>query len=68
VSTYDVGLTPTLLAITSGGLRPDPKPLGLLVPEASAITTYYYRTSGGARGSTTDAGSIPAGAVVERVT
>ena len=31
-------------------------------------TTYYYRTSGGARGSTTDAGSIPAGAVVERVT
>ncbi len=31
-------------------------------------TTYYYRTSGGARGSSTDAGSIPAGAVVERVT
>ena len=41
---------------------------GLTVPEASAITTYYYRTSGGTRGSTTDAGSIPAGAVVERVT
>jgi len=31
-------------------------------------TTYYYRTTGGTRGSTTDAGSIPAGAVVERVT
>lgn len=31
-------------------------------------TTYYYRTTGGTRASTTDAGSIPAGAVVERVT
>ena len=30
-------------------------------------TTYYYRTTGGTRGSTTDAGAIPAGAVVERV-
>ena len=36
-------------------------------PAASA-TTYYYRTTGGTRASTTDAGSIPAGAVVERVT
>ena len=33
-----------------------------------AVTTYYYRTTGGTRASTTDAGSIPAGAVVERVT
>lgn len=33
-----------------------------------ATTTYYYRTSGGARGSSTNAGAIPAGAVVERVT
>jgi len=38
------------------------------VPEAGATTTYYYRETGGARGSTTDAGAIPAGAVVERVT
>jgi hypothetical protein len=30
------------------------------------VTTYYYRTSAGARGSTTDLGSIPAGAVIER--
>lgn len=35
---------------------------------AAASTTYYYRTSGGTRASTTDAGAIPAGAVVERVT
>jgi hypothetical protein len=35
---------------------------------SAAVTTYYYRTTGGTRASTTDAGSIPAGAVVERVT
>ena len=29
-------------------------------------TTYYYRTSAGARGSTTDSSAIPAGAVLER--
>ena len=28
--------------------------------------TYYYRTSAGARGSTTDLGAIPALAVIER--
>ena len=28
--------------------------------------TYFYRTSGGARGSTTDLGAIPALAVIER--
>lgn len=67
MSTYDAGLTPTLPAITSGGLRPDPKPLGLIVPEASAITTYYYRLLDGTRSTSTDVGSIPAGAVVERV-
>jgi hypothetical protein len=32
-----------------------------------ATTTYYYRTSGGTRGSTTDASAIPAGAIVERI-
>lgn len=31
-----------------------------------AGTTYYYRTAGGARGSATSAGAIPAGAVVLR--
>ena len=35
---------------------------------AATATTYYYRETGGARASTTDAGTIPAGAVVERVT
>lgn len=34
----------------------------------AASTTYYYRATDGSRGSTTDEGSIPAGAVVERVT
>jgi hypothetical protein len=28
--------------------------------------TYFYRTSGGTRASTTDLGAIPAGAVIER--
>ncbi len=31
-----------------------------------AGTTYYYREAGGARGSATSAGAIPAGAVVLR--
>lgn len=31
-----------------------------------AVTTYFYRTSAGARGSTTDLGAVPAGAVIER--
>jgi hypothetical protein len=31
-----------------------------------AATTYFYRTSGGSRGSTTDLGAVPAGAVIER--
>jgi len=35
-------------------------------PAASA-TTYFYRTTGGTRGSATSAGAIPAGAVVLRV-
>jgi hypothetical protein len=29
-------------------------------------TVYYYRSSAGARGSTTDASAIPVGAVLER--
>lgn len=31
------------------------------------VTTYYYRTTVGTRGSTTDPGTIPVGAVVERI-
>ena len=31
-----------------------------------STVTYYYRTSAGARGSTTDLGAIPALAVIER--
>lgn len=30
-------------------------------------TTYYYRETSGARGSTTNPASIPVGAVVERI-
>jgi hypothetical protein len=30
------------------------------------VTTYFYRASNGTRGSTTDLGAIPAGAVIER--
>jgi hypothetical protein len=32
-----------------------------------AITTYYFRRTDGTRGSATSIGSIPAGAVVERI-
>jgi hypothetical protein len=30
------------------------------------VTTYFYRASNGSRGSTTDLGAVPAGAVIER--
>ena len=70
MSTYTAGLVPPVQAIVAGLYRPIPAPIrGAFAPRVGgAPTTYYYRTSGGARGSTTDAGSIPAGAVVERVT
>ena len=35
---------------------------------AAATTRYHYRTTLGARGSTTSVGAIPVGAVVERRT
>ncbi len=38
----------------------------LLLGSAAAPVTYYYRTSGGTRGSTTDPSAIPVGAVLER--
>lgn len=40
-----------------------PRVLALHGPGA---VTYYYRTTGGTRGSTTAVASIPAGAVIER--
>ena len=39
---------------------------GLTADGGSSTVTYYYRTSAGARGSTTDLGAIPALAVIER--
>jgi hypothetical protein len=70
VSTYTAGLAPPSPSIAPGLYKPIPAPIrGAFAPRVGgSATTYYYRTSGGARGSTTDAGSIPAGAVVERVT
>lgn len=34
---------------------------------APLVTTYYYRTPLGVRGSTTNVGSIPVGSVIERI-
>lgn len=72
MSTYTAGLVPPSPSIAPGLYKPIPAPIrGAFAPRvggSAPSTTYYYRTSGGARGSTTDAGSIPAGAVVERVT
>jgi hypothetical protein len=70
VSTYTAGLAPPSPSIAPGLYKPIPAPIrGAFAPRVGgAATTYYYRTTGGTRASTTDAGSIPAGAVVERVT
>ena len=67
MSDYLAGLVPPAPPLVSGGPRL-PRAPGYPLPSGAAVTTYFYRTSGGARGSTTDAGAIPAGAVVERVT
>lgn len=37
-----------------------------VVALGAGTTTYYYRTTAGARGSTTSVASIPAGATVQR--
>lgn len=63
-TTLDSGATPALAV----GKRWRRTPTTLDGAPSAAVTTYYYRTTGGTRASTTDAGSIPAGAVVERVT
>ncbi len=63
-TTLDSGATPALAV----GKRWRRTPTTLDGAPAASATTYYYRTTGGTRASTTDAGAIPAGAVVERVT
>lgn len=43
-------------------------PVASSIPSMNpSVTTYYYRTTGGTRGSTTSPASIPVGAVVELV-
>ena len=64
ITTLDSGADP-VLGTARRWRRP---PTTLDGAPAASATTYYYRTTGGTRASTTDAGSIPAGAVVERVT
>ena len=64
------------MAVLDAFVVPDPTPVfaakrgvprnGWIVAEQSSVTTYFYRTSGGTRASTTDLAAIPAGAVVER--
>lgn len=49
---------------TAAALRPH-RVIGRVVA-LGATTTYHYREAGGARGSTTSIGAIPAGAVVLR--
>lgn len=51
-------------APAAAALRPHAV-IGRVVP-LGAVTTYFYRTTGGTRGSTTSVVSIPAGAVVLR--
>jgi hypothetical protein len=62
----NVGLRPLFPALGGSvafvGQRTGGFPLTL--PTAPAYTTYYYRTTGGSRSSTTSIGSIPAGAVL----
>lgn len=55
---------PTSAAVTS---RVAPQVWTLTLGPTSTTTTYCYRTSGGARGTTTDPDAIPAGAEIERV-
>ena len=63
------------MAVLDAFVVPDPSPVFAakravphngFVAEQSSVTTYFYRTSGGVRASTTELGSIPAGAVIER--
>ena len=62
----NVGLRPPLpvagSSVSPVGQRTGSFPLP--IPTAPAVTTYYYRTTGGSRSSTTSIGSIPEGAVI----
>lgn len=49
-----------------GGKSSAPRNGTTLDGASGPTTTYYYRTSGGTRGSTTALASVPAGAVIER--
>lgn len=61
-TTLDSGLDGTL-----GGTKSWRKATTTLTgTPAGVTTTYHYREAGGARGSATSAGAIPAGAVVLR--
>lgn len=46
--------------VTTAAVRVAASPISL------TPTIYYYRTTGGTRGSTSDPSAIPAGAVLER--
>ena len=50
--------------VAFGGKSAPPRNGTLLDP--GGVTTYFYRTSGGSRASTTDLSAIPSGAVIER--
>lgn len=65
MSTYIADLAPAPPAVATSRLH---HRAPLAPSTGGSVTTYYYRTSGGTRGSTTDPAAIPAGAVVERVT
>lgn len=57
----------TLQTVAFGGSKFPPAEATVLSGGGGVTVTYYYRTSAGVRGNTTDFGSIPVGAVVERI-
>lgn len=63
-TSLDSGADPTL-GIARRWRRPPTTLDG--APSTATTTTYYYRLLDGTRSTSTDVGSIPAGAVVERV-
>ncbi len=65
MSTYTADLAPVAPPVEIGRIRRRAP----LTPTTggAAVTTYFYRTTGGTRGSTTDLSAIPAEAVIERI-